>query len=393
MRLLQVSRDFTISGGVGKYLNRLVRALADAGHSVDVIQAASPDPDSWPRGVRTWAVPQFDAYARRVRPTATEYVLDLVARIKPDVVHVHGGSNFALDRELAERVPLVKTLHTLEFCPTGQRYHHLTRRICQHRAGWACLPRIVYKRCTRSKRPAVWWRAVRRAQAAKAAAADWAVVVVTSRYAGDVAIGEGLSASRVHVIPYFTDIPVDVASLPERPRILFAGRLYPEKGLDLLLHAAARLTPRAVAIDVVGDGPGRTAATSLAAQLGLLSSITFHGWQQDMDPFYRGASLVVVPSRLAEPFGIVGIEAMGHGRPAVAFAVGGIPDWLQDGVNGFLVPPEDVEDMAARIGELVDFPERCRSMGLAGRRIALERYTVRAHLERLLALYRQVARG
>jgi glycosyltransferase involved in cell wall biosynthesis len=393
MKILQIGHDFDITGGVGKYLRRLVDALADAGHTVDVVQAKAPDAATWPRHVRTWTVPQVAAFDPRLRPSATRYVLDLVTELAPDVVHVHGGSNFDLDAALALRRPLVKTLHTLEFCPTGQRYHYLTRRICHHQGGWACLPRLVYKRCTRSKRPNVWWHLVRRAVAAKAAARQWPTVVVASRFVSAVAVAEGLPASRVHVIPYFTEIPPEPTPLPAHPRLLFAARLYPEKGLDLLLRAASRLAPRDVGIDVVGDGPALPAAKSLAGRLGLTSAVTFHGWQQGMDPFYRRASIIAVTSRMPEPFGIVGIEAMSHARPTVGFNVGGIGDWLQDGVNGFLVPPEDVDALAQRIAELVDAPERSRAMGLAGRALAMERFTIEAHVQRLVALYEKASRG
>lgn len=393
MRILLLGHDFATSGGVGKYLNQLVHGLVAAGHEVGAIQSLAVDTGRWPDGAQRWTVPLFDAFDPGVRPHATEAVLELVDRMHPAVVHVHDGSNFELEREVRRRVPAVKTLHTLDFCPTGLRYHYTTRRLCTHRVGWACLPRIGYKRCALSKRPWVWWRMVRRSLASRAHTRGYGAVIVTSEYVRRFVINQGLGDAQVHVVPYFAAAPAEVTPLPKAPRILFAARVYPEKGLDLMLRAVARLDRRDVGIDVVGDGPAVAPARSLAERLGLSSAIEFHGWQRDVEPFYRRTSLLVVPSRLAEPFGIVGIEAMAHARPVVAFAVGGIPDWLQDGVNGFLVPPEDVEEMAWRIGELVDHPDRCRSLGLAGRSIAQARYTIRVHLERLVGLYRQVARA
>lgn len=393
MKVLLLGQDFAISGGVGKYLNRLTHALVAQGHTVGAIQALSLEARPWPPQVGLWTVSNFNAFDERVRPGAVRHVLDIVDHVRPDIVHVHDGSNFALEEELRRKVPIVKTLHTLDFCPAGTRYHYVARRICKHRLGWACLPRIVYKRCTLSKRPGVWLRMVRRTLASRASALGHRVVIVTSQYARDLAVAEGLPASQVHVVPYFTEIPLEVEPPPAHPKILFAARIYPEKGLDLLLRAAALLKPREIAIDVVGDGPGVPAARRLAGDLGILPRVTFHGWQQNMDRFYRGTSVLVVPSRLAEPFGIVGIEAMGHARPAVGFAVGGIPDWLQDGVTGFLVRPYDLAEMASRLGELVDSPETGRRMGLEGRRIATERFTIEVHMARLVALYEQVARA
>jgi len=97
--------------------------------------------------------------------------------------------------------------------------------------------------------------------------------------------------------------------------------------------------------------------------------------------------VVVVPSRWPEPFGVVGIEAMAHGRPVVAFGVGGIPDWLADGVGGFIVPPADVATMADRIAAVLAHPTEAEAMALRGRARVLREFSEAAHLAKLLPLY------
>jgi len=104
--------------------------------------------------------------------------------------------------------------------------------------------------------------------------------------------------------------------------------------------------------------------------------------------------VVVVPSRWPEPFGIVGIEAMAHGRPVVAFGVGGIPEWLTDGVGGFVVPPADVATMAGRIVSVLANPAEAEAMALRGRARVLRDFSEEAHLAKLVPLYeRAVASG
>jgi len=388
MRVVMISPDFSVSGGVGRHLDAVTRELAGRGVNVGVVHAAPLPPDAWPGSIETCAVHGVE------QPTCARNAeaLGFIERFGPDVVHVHGGSNFALEAELARRGRFIKTLHTLDFCPTGLKYHFLTARPCTHAAGWACLPRQAFKRCTLSKRPAVWWRQVRRAEGARVANQRCRTLVVTSSYSRAQAIEHGCDPARIVVLPYFTVPPEAPSPLPAEPRVLFAGRLFPEKGLDLVVRAVASL-PSPVCLDVVGGGPAATGARRLAERLGIGDRVAFHGWQTDLDPYYRRATVLAVASRLAEPFGIVGIEAGAHARPVVAFDVGGVSDWLADGVNGWLVRPYDVGAMARRMGELVAEPATARRMGEAGRTSVMERFSADGHLTRLLDLYADPAHG
>ncbi len=101
------------------------------------------------------------------------------------------------------------------------------------------------------------------------------------------------------------------------------------------------------------------------------------------------AAVFVVPS-VYEPMGIVNLEAMACETPVVASRVGGIPEVVEDGVTGLLVPPADPPALAAAVNELLRDPERGREMGKAGRRRVLEHFTWRAVAERTLELYRRL---
>jgi glycosyltransferase involved in cell wall biosynthesis len=389
MRILLISRDFSISGGVGKHLHATTRALAGRNLDVAVMHAAREAPDGLPAGIPVWTVPGV----QRTDCAHNAEAIAVIKQFRPDVVHVHGGSNFALEAELRRRLPTLKTLHTLDFCPTGSRYHFLTRRACVHEAGWPCLIRTPLKRCTLSKRPTVWWRQVRRARAARANNLAHRLLVVTSSYMRAQALLHGCDPARVHVLPYFASLPADPSPLPAKARILFAGRVYVEKGLDLLVRAYARLPHDDVVLDVVGDGPGIRRVRRLAARFRVADRVVFHGWQIDLDPYFRRATVLVVPSRLSEPFGIVGIEAGAHARPVVAFDVGGISDWLAEGVSGSLVRPHDVSALATSLADLLGHPEQARRMGERGRARVESEFSPERHLARLLDLYRTAAHG
>jgi glycosyltransferase involved in cell wall biosynthesis len=136
-----------------------------------------------------------------------------------------------------------------------------------------------------------------------------------------------------------------------------------EKGGDILLEAlprAAALVGRSVQLDLIGDGPARVAWQKSARKVmdhNSIVKIIFHPWLEpaELAAAFDGSDLLVVPSIWPEPFGLTGPEAGLHSLPAVAFAVGGIPEWLHDGVNGHLADahPCRPDALAAAIAECV----------------------------------------
>jgi glycosyltransferase involved in cell wall biosynthesis len=116
--------------------------------------------------------------------------------------------------------------------------------------------------------------------------------------------------------------------------VLFVGRLVPEKGTDRLLEIVSRFV--GLTLTVAGDGPERPRLEGLARDLGIAGRVEFLGAvaRDRIGALYRACRAVAVPSLWPEPFGIIGLEAMAAGRPVVAFRTGGIPEWLEDGVNG-----------------------------------------------------------
>ena len=150
------------------------------------------------------------------------------------------------------------------------------------------------------------------------------------------------------VIPYAVVVPL-VDWVPGAARscdILFAGRMDPLKGglflLDALPSIRARLK-KPLCVVFAGDGPDRPEWEARAREIAAADAqlnILFTGWcnETQLSALMSDSRLLVVPSVWPEPFGSVGIAAARYGVPAAAFAVGGIPQWLHDGVNGHLAP-------------------------------------------------------
>jgi D-inositol-3-phosphate glycosyltransferase len=188
---------------------------------------------------------------------------------------------------------------------------------------------------------------------------------------------------------------------------LFAGRLEPLKGTQIVLDAAARLRTRSayadLAVVVAGDDSGdganndrageRSRLERHATRIGLADHVRFVGAvpHERLAEYYAMADVCVVPS-LTESFGLVALEAQALGTPVVAASVGGLREVVEDGVTGFLVEGHDPEDYAQAIADVLDDPIRGAEMGEEARRRA-GRFTWLRAVDRLSAIYDRISVG
>jgi glycosyltransferase involved in cell wall biosynthesis len=198
------------------------------------------------------------------------------------------------------------------------------------------------------------------------------VVCASTALAADA---RALGAADVRVIPSGVAIPEAVVEPEDPPHALYVGRLSEEKGVRELASAAEGLP-----LVVVGDGPLRD----------LVPQAVGFVPPAELGPYYDRAAVVVVPSR-REGFGMVAREAMAHGRPVVATAVGGLLDAVEDGVTGVLVPPADPPALRDALVRLLAAPEDRRRLGGAARERAAARFSRSAGCEALIGIYRSVA--
>jgi glycosyltransferase involved in cell wall biosynthesis len=169
--------------------------------------------------------------------------------------------------------------------------------------------------------------------------------------------------------------------------VLALGRLVPIKGFDLLvqaLPAVAAQVPTAQVV-LVGDGAERTRLAGLASALGVTGQLRMAGEITEVTTHLAAADVLAVPSR-NEGMGRVLVEAMALGIPVVATAVGGIPDVVTDGECGRLVPPDDVDALAAALIELGRDAALRAKLGEAGPARA-EAFSTAVAREKLLAVY------
>ncbi|HEY7142416.1 MAG TPA: glycosyltransferase family 4 protein [Methylomirabilota bacterium] len=181
---------------------------------------------------------------------------------------------------------------------------------------------------------------------------------------------------------------------PDATLVGIVARLVHIKAHEVFLGAAARVAREAPGCRfiVIGDGERRAELEVLAARDGLATRAHFLGWRRDLPRIYADLDIVALTSR-SEGSPVALIEAMAAGRPVVATRVGGVPDVVDDGVTGRLVPPGDAAAAAGAILELLSDPKRAQTIGQAARERVAPRFSVARLLTDLDELYRALLRA
>ena len=179
--------------------------------------------------------------------------------------------------------------------------------------------------------------------------------------------------------------------IPENSLIVgTVGRLVPIKGPAFLIEAAKLIVPKypSTLFIFTGDGHLKQELKKKTLEMGIEDNIIFLGWRDDVARIISIYDILVLPS-LNEGMGRVLVEAMALGKPIVASDIGGIPDLITHGKNGFLVPPKSPELLAKYIQILIEKKERRESMGQTGKKNALN-FSRESMVERITALYKEL---
>jgi len=410
MRLLAVHRWRHRKGGAeGVHLDHLAlfreRGWACADFAVD-----HPDnePSDWsgyfpapfaPRGgvAALASLPRF-FHSRE----AGENFARLIDDFRPDVIHVHGIYHHLTNAILAPArqrgVPIVYTLHDYKLiCPA---YHFYTPQngVCERCRGgqqWRCLT----NRCTQGPL----------AMDALYALDGWiqwhggALRNAVSRFVGpcrfivDKFAEHGFDREKLRFVPNFfesaDDAPVAtdaVAALREAHgrHALYFGRLSPEKGIDVLIDAAAAAN---APLTIVGDGPQRGALEAQARALGARCLFTGRLSGAALWAEVEAATAVALPSLWYEIAPKSVLEAQARGKPVVATRIGGLPELVEDGENGLLVEPGDRIGLADALRRVLAMDEgSLAAMGAKGREQATTRFTRDRYYREMTAIYAEL---
>jgi glycosyltransferase involved in cell wall biosynthesis len=206
-------------------------------------------------------------------------------------------------------------------------------------------------------------------------------VLATTQDLRQALLAAGQRPERVSVVPNLVRVPPETPVRPLDPDAVpvigAVGRFVPKKGFADLFEALALLAARGYRFEALigGNGPEENDLKALSARLRLNDQVSFLGWIEDKRAFFEALDLVCVPSR-EEPFGIVVLEAMAHGRATIATDATGPREILRDSVDGLLVPRADPSSLANAIAVLLDHPEQRQRLAAAALQTARIRFAL-----------------
>jgi glycosyltransferase involved in cell wall biosynthesis len=308
---------------------------------------------------------------------------------RPDIVHV--GMFLTqlspLILPLLQNIPSVYQVHWYRpVCPVGSKTlpdgspcHVPAGAVCYRNR---CLPLRHW--ASRMLQMKLWrhWRTV------------FDLIAVNSEAVKRLLLAEGFGPIEI-VRPGVPEQPArPPLSFP--PTIAFAGRLVRQKGADVLLRAFAKVVAHVpdARLLLAGDGPERKSLHDLASSCGISAQVCALGHlsRSEMERLFAQAWVQVVPSRFAEAFGLVAVEAMMRGTAVVASAAGGLREIVTDGQVGVLVPPDNPERLAEALLRLIQDRELAERTGKAGREVALQRFREDAYIDRFVQIYQILSR-
>lgn len=378
-----------LSGGIPAYLFAISRQMREAGWDVAMVRFKGVgDPRQSPPCY------ELEPHSHRFSPATHRALQRIVEHERPDVVHLH-SVYYALHpfmvRSLAESKPVLYTLH--DVTPLCFRHTMLQRdgSLCRSAIGLSCL-----RRCYRLGVSAPYAKDVVKVLMNRLQLQQYRklpLIAVPSSYLGELLELNGFAPGKIRVIPHFSRFAGEGGAPPQqRCRMLFVGRLVQEKGVCEFARALCALKDHRWEAVIVGEGDRAEEARALLGAAGVLERVRFTGnlASEQLAEQYRKCTFAVMPSLIPESFGLVGIEAMSFGKPVVAYRSGGITEWLEDGINGFLVPHGDSAALTEKIALLMEREELREEMGRNAAATVRMRFGAERHVDALLRCYRQL---
>jgi rhamnosyl/mannosyltransferase len=359
MKILHVYKDYhPIPGGIEGHIRVLAELQAGQGHQVSVLvtNPGGEAKDELINGVQVHRASRLASVASTPLSLTLPFIL---GGMRPDITHLHFPYPIGEISQLAlGRAPHVITYHSdvVRQQSLLKVYNPLLRRVLTRAA------RIM---------------------------PTSAAYIPTSPYLAPL-------ADRCTVVPLSVDAAAFENAPPlvpptQVPTLLFMGRHRHYKGVDQMIQAMPGLAARFL---IAGTGPLTAEWQALAEQLGVADRVQFVGFVPDADlaGFYASGDIFVLPANSrAEAFGIVSMEAMAAGLPVITTEVGsGTSFVVQDGQTGMVVPALDPAALAGAVQQLLDDPERRKSMGRAGRARVTTEFTPARLLQRVMTVYEQV---
>jgi glycosyltransferase involved in cell wall biosynthesis len=388
MRVLQVNTFADRVGGAEVYLHDLSARLREAGHIVGLFASSSAASTSTPEA-RVVRRPDWDGGALLSDGPLESAFVEFCGEFKPDLIHLHNLHSFSvtLVARLAQLgIPTVQTIHDAGLLCANSWLVHGDGQVCEGGVGAKCAQHSCERNYPYDGRILTSTRL--RADALRRTCEAW---IAPSVFFQGLAARHGLEP--VHRIAYScSKVRPPRERRPSSKRILFAGRLVREKGIEFLIRAWPEVLsahPDAE-LFIAGDGPVRESLVALCGDLGLDAARILRGKvpHAEIDGLMLESCALALPSIWVENSPLSCYESLQVGLPMIASSIGGLPDLVVPGRTGWQVPARDQQALSSAMisaldpaGPWMDLHRGCLEMAAS--------LTPTRHFEAVLAVYRQ----
>ncbi len=389
MRIAFVSHCRRQIGGAEVYLDSVIPAFAAAGHNVaylyEVDPASNRETISCPPDVPQWSRSTLGVHGS----------LQRLNNWKPDIIYTHGLLDPSFEAAVIALAPSAMYVHNYYgTCISGDKLHSTTTpRICERRFGPECLLHYYPQHCG-GRNPLTMLSRYHIQSHRLQLMHRYRALIANSQHMVSELERHGLKSECIY--PFTASAIANIAPIPfdqDPLSLIFAGRMSALKGGEYLIDAlpqVQRNLSRKLHVTFAGDGPDRAAWQHRAEQVRTDAiSFDFPGWlsASELKKRLSELHLFVFPSIWPEPFGLSGLEAGLLSVPTVAFSVGGIPEWLKEGVNGHLasVPPSSSR-LADAIVKALSSAEHYNQLRSGAHREA-RRYCLNDHITQLVRIF------
>jgi len=404
MRIILANKYYYLRGGAENYMLSLSDWLTSTGHTVIPFamkyaeNLSSPYEKYFPsevetenvklntRGLHTLGRMIYSLESRRKLAT-------LIVEQKPDLCHVHNIytqlSPSVLHTLSDQRVPTVMTVHDhhlvspqynvwADGCGPDNRDVGIVKGTLSkfHKDSFsASFAQLITHKYHR------WLNIYAR---------NVDIFLCPSKYIQQQLIRGGFPEKKLRVLPYGIDPNSTRANFTHQKYALFVGRLSEEKGIETIIQLAQILPD--ILFKIVGRGPEMAKLHRAGDKC---PNIEFVGFRmgEELKELYANATVVLVPSRVHEVFGLSILEAMAHGKPVIASRVGGIPEVVEDGVNGFLVSPLDLRSWTESLMRIFYDDDLQKKLSRNARELIETRFSLDQHHKKLLMYYEEAIAG
>lgn len=368
MKILIAHNDYGKYSGEEAVVERMQAMLASRGHKVAMFRMTSA-------GKRETLKGKIHGFLAGIySPSGVRSMREAIEREKPDIVNIHNLYPFISPPALKEckkaGVPVVMTVHNYRLmCPTGLflRNGDICRDCLTRGSEWSCIRHNCEASLLKSIGYAVRNASARMFRLYKDGVDQFACL---TNFQKDILIQAGFAPDKICVIPNFieTGPHVDPA---QGEYVAYCGRLSYEKGIDLLIEVARRLSD--IPFKVAGECRDESLLNDIPKNMTLIG----HLGKDKLGEFYRNARFVTIPSRCYEGFPMTVLEAASYGKPCIVPRHGGFPDIIRERSEkgGEYFNPGDIESLAESIRQLWDDRKETERLGEKIKQRLEEEYT------------------